>query len=271
MDYVKKGVTYDGETNSVKSCLFCNIVEKKEAADIVYEDSKFIVFKTIAPASRNHLLVSPKKHIQNFAAMSGPTDAILMRDMIDVGKQALKSDADGAKMCFHIAPWNSIDHLHLHAIGVPSSMNCKNKMKYYEGSYWCCSADSVLQSLETGIARPPPIKVRLNYTSNIEADAHTEIVDNNIDAHFDENKAIESTRLNTVTSDDDDDDDTKKQRLTSDDDDDTKKQRLTNDDDDGMNKQRLISDDDDDTMKQRRIEEHTPNNNYPPTNKRAKA
>jgi hypothetical protein len=94
-------------------------------------------------------------------------------------------------------------------LGVPSSMNCKNKMKYYEGSYWCCSAESVLQSLETGIARPPPIKVRLNYTSNIEADAHTEIVDNNIDAHFDE-KPSDPTSPNTVTS--DDDDDVKKQR-----------------------------------------------------------
>lgn len=84
MDYVKKGVTYDGETNAVKSCLFCNIVEKKEPATIVYEDSKFIVFKTIAPASKNHLLISPKKHIQNFAALSGPADALLLKDMIDV-------------------------------------------------------------------------------------------------------------------------------------------------------------------------------------------
>lgn len=84
MDIVKKGVTYDGETGTIKSCLFCNIVEKKEAANIVYEDSRFIIFNTIAPASKNHLLISPKKHIQNFAALSGPADALLLRDMMDV-------------------------------------------------------------------------------------------------------------------------------------------------------------------------------------------
>lgn len=84
MDITKKGVTYDGETGAIKSCLFCSIVEKKEPATIVYEDSRFIIFKTIAPASTNHLLISPKKHIQNFAALSGPTDALLLRDMMEV-------------------------------------------------------------------------------------------------------------------------------------------------------------------------------------------
>lgn len=42
--------------------------------------------------------------------------------VIKVGKKALKDDGEGAKMCFHIAPWNSIDHLHLHAIGRSKSV-----------------------------------------------------------------------------------------------------------------------------------------------------
>lgn len=91
-------------------------------------------------------------------------------------------------------------------LGNPSSMNCKNKMKYYEGSYWCCSAESVCHSLETGVERPPPIKVRLNYTSNLEADVHTEIVDNNIDAVFDADTTDSSSPFSST-----DDDDVKKQ------------------------------------------------------------
>ena len=44
-------------------CLFCNIVEKKIPADVVYEDEHVIAFKDLRPVAPAHALVIPKKHI----------------------------------------------------------------------------------------------------------------------------------------------------------------------------------------------------------------
>ena len=124
MDIIKKGVAYDSVNGAVKSCIFCEIAKKKEPATVVYEDSGFVVFKTIAPATKNHLLVIPREHIQNVGSLSGPVDAALVRDMIRIGKIALGDDAVGAHYSFHVPPYNSIDHLHLHAIGTTYNLTC---------------------------------------------------------------------------------------------------------------------------------------------------
>ena len=117
MDIIKKGVIYDATSGAVKSCLFCKIATREEPGTIIFEDSKFVVFKTINPASNKHLLVTPKKHIQNLEALKGPADAALVREMIKVGVAALGDQAEGAHYSFHVPPFNSIDHLHMHAIG----------------------------------------------------------------------------------------------------------------------------------------------------------
>lgn len=148
MDLVKKGVTYDAVTGAVKSCLFCKIAQREEPATIVYEDTHFVVFNTIAPATNKHLLITPKKHIQNLSSLSGKTGGNLVRDMIIVGRIALGEDAEGAHYSFHVPPWNSIDHLHLHAIGSPATMTVFNKIKYQEGSYWCANADIIAKDLD---------------------------------------------------------------------------------------------------------------------------
>jgi diadenosine tetraphosphate (Ap4A) HIT family hydrolase len=152
----EKGVTYDGR-GRVSSCIFCRIIEKKEPASIVYEDSMFVVFKTIAPASNRHLLVCPREHIQNALSLSGPSGASLVRALVETGRVALgDDDARDAQFSFHIPPWNSIDHLHLHAIAQPGTKNWLGMLKYYEGSYWCKSAESLIWELENTMDRPSP-------------------------------------------------------------------------------------------------------------------
>ena len=101
----RKAVTYDSNGNPI-SCLFCRIHHREEPGNIVYEDCDFVVFKTISPASPLHLLVTPREHISNAAALSGPKDAELVERMVEIGRICVgDAFAKSTNFCFHIPPW----------------------------------------------------------------------------------------------------------------------------------------------------------------------
>ena len=117
-----KGVVYDAN-GRVKRCLFCDIVAGKEPAAFVESNNDhFRVFKTIDPATSNHLLVVPVKHIRSIFDLEGESGIALIENMLQVGIKALGHDAVDAQFCFHVPPNTSIDHIHMHAIGNKSSM-----------------------------------------------------------------------------------------------------------------------------------------------------
>ena len=51
--------------------MFCNIVERKLPAYIVYEDDDYIAFLDSAPFNEGHTLVCPKKHGETVWDMTG--------------------------------------------------------------------------------------------------------------------------------------------------------------------------------------------------------
>ena len=67
----------------------------------------------------------------------------------DYALSSLGFTPDKLKLCFHIPPWNSIDHLHLHLICEPETLSTFGKMKYLENSMYCKSADEILNNLKT--------------------------------------------------------------------------------------------------------------------------
>jgi len=143
----KKGVTYLATTGEVVDCLFCRIMKRQEPGSIVYENDSFVVFKTIKPASHLHLLVCPREHIKNVFSLSGRDGADLVRKLVEIGKIALGEYANDSQFSFHIPPLNSIDHLHLHAIASPKTMTFLNSRKYHQNTFFCQSADSVIERL----------------------------------------------------------------------------------------------------------------------------
>lgn len=154
----KKGVTYNAKTGEVLDCLFCRIIRREEAGTIVYEDEDCVAFKTIAPATHTHYLVTPKAHIQNIASLFSEVekgersveDAIaVLERLTEVGRKALGDELSAeAKYSFHIPPLNSIDHLHLHAIASPRSMSWITRMKYpLMDTFYCRNVQSLIADL----------------------------------------------------------------------------------------------------------------------------
>lgn len=143
----KKGVTYLTSTGEVIDCLFCRINDKREPGTIVYEDESFVVFKTIKPATHLHLLVTPRQHIKNVHSLNGMDGVNLVKKLVEIGKIALGEFEKDCQFSFHIPPLNSIDHLHLHAIASPSTMSFWSTQKYRQDTFFCQSAESVMQQL----------------------------------------------------------------------------------------------------------------------------
>ncbi|KAI0259091.1 HIT-like protein [Gloeopeniophorella convolvens] len=104
----------------VKDCVFCD-VSRENGFAIVYEDEEFVVFKDRRPAALHHLLVIPRRHIGSVKALS-KEDLPLVQDMERMGHARLddlKVPVDSRRLGFHIPPFNSINHLHLHVLGLP--------------------------------------------------------------------------------------------------------------------------------------------------------
>jgi histidine triad (HIT) family protein len=49
----------------MSDCIFCKIIKKEIPSQIVYENEQVIAIKDIQPAAPVHLLVIPKRHIDN--------------------------------------------------------------------------------------------------------------------------------------------------------------------------------------------------------------
>lgn len=49
----------------MNDCIFCKIINKQSAANIIFEDSETLVFTPLDQISKGHLLIIPKYHFEN--------------------------------------------------------------------------------------------------------------------------------------------------------------------------------------------------------------
>lgn len=100
-------------------CIFCKIVAGELPAQIIDEAERTISFMDIAPGTRGHALVIPRRHVRNLYEID-PEDlaavvtaaqrlAIRVRDRLG---------ADGVNLinsCGQVA-WQTVFHFHMHVI-----------------------------------------------------------------------------------------------------------------------------------------------------------
>ncbi|MFH7903020.1 MAG: histidine triad nucleotide-binding protein [Candidatus Aenigmatarchaeota archaeon] len=104
------------------NCIFCEIIERKKPAEIVYEDEKVLVFKDINPQAPIHLLIIPKKHITGIQEIKEDDIEIVGYMFFTARKIAEKLGINnyekGYRLIFNVGKdaGQSIFHLHLHLI-----------------------------------------------------------------------------------------------------------------------------------------------------------
>ena len=101
------------------SCIFCDILEGKRNAHVLYEDESHVAFLDKYPIDVGHSLVIPKEHHERITEMSAQNVGNLFSIVPKIAKAIL--DATGAD-AFSIGQNNGraakqiIPHVHIHII-----------------------------------------------------------------------------------------------------------------------------------------------------------
>ncbi|KAF8442159.1 HIT-like domain-containing protein [Boletus edulis BED1] len=106
----------------VGQCVFCQaFTSNRGAFDIVWEDADFLAFRDHQPACLHHIQLIPKFHISSVRNLTS-RDVDMIRRMESIGNDILdkyKVPQTHRKMGFHIPPFNTVQHLHLHVQALP--------------------------------------------------------------------------------------------------------------------------------------------------------
>jgi histidine triad (HIT) family protein len=102
----------------MSECLFCKIVQKEIAPDIVYEDEQVLAFRDINPQAPMHILVIPKRHI---ATLNDCNDSKLVADLLQAVVKIAKFEGVEEAGYRTVINCNKeggqeVGHLHLHIL-----------------------------------------------------------------------------------------------------------------------------------------------------------
>jgi histidine triad (HIT) family protein len=110
-------------TDGMADCLFCRIVAGEVPATVVHTGERTLAFRDINPAAPTHVLVVPRRHVENAHAL-GPEHAEDLSAMLTAAQEVADAEGIGAddrgyRLVFNVGPdaLNSVPHLHLHVIG----------------------------------------------------------------------------------------------------------------------------------------------------------
>ncbi len=105
-------------TMTEATCIFCKIVSGDISSDLIAETANLIAFKDIAPLSKVHLLVIPKRHYRDVAELSASNPAQLSELMSLAVKLAGEYTNGSFKLQFNTGAeaGQTIFHAHAHVL-----------------------------------------------------------------------------------------------------------------------------------------------------------
>ena len=106
---------------SSESCLFCRIAAGEIPADVVAGNDHAVGFRDISPVAPTHVLVIPRSHHENLAALTDAEPETLVA-MVRLARAIAEADgvaADGYRLVANTgaAAHQTVFHAHLHVLG----------------------------------------------------------------------------------------------------------------------------------------------------------
>jgi histidine triad (HIT) family protein len=105
----------------VADCLFCGIVAGEIPATLVLESDRTLAFRDINPQAPTHVLVIPKAHHPNVAALASADDGLLGEVIAtaEAVAEAESVDRTGYRVVFNTGgdAGQTVHHVHAHVLG----------------------------------------------------------------------------------------------------------------------------------------------------------
>ncbi len=104
----------------MEDCIFCKIINGEIPSEKVYEDDEVLAFKDIHPAAPIHILVIPKKHIENLLEVTDEDNYLIGKiyKTINVIAGNLGIEKDGFRVIVNCGKdaGQEVMHLHFHLL-----------------------------------------------------------------------------------------------------------------------------------------------------------
>lgn len=100
----------------MEDCIFCKIIKGEIPSEKVYEDEDILAFNDIDPAAPIHVLIIPKKHIENIMEIE-KEDNELMAKMLNAVQEVAKKlnvNETGFRLITNCGPDSGQEVMHLH-------------------------------------------------------------------------------------------------------------------------------------------------------------
>jgi histidine triad (HIT) family protein len=102
-------------------CLFCRIVAGEIPATVVHQTENTLAFRDINPKAPVHVLVIPKPHLENVAALA-EADPALTQEVLRTAAEVAKAEGladNGWRLLFNTGPHSGqeVFHVHCHVLG----------------------------------------------------------------------------------------------------------------------------------------------------------
>jgi histidine triad (HIT) family protein len=105
----------------VTDCLFCRIVAGDVPADVVYETEATLAFRDVAPKAPVHVLVIPKAHFPDVAALAGTEPGLAGEVLASAAEVARAAGlmSNGYRTIFNTGRYGGqeVFHVHAHVVG----------------------------------------------------------------------------------------------------------------------------------------------------------
>ena len=103
----------------METCIFCKIIKNEIPSSKVYENDDILAFKDINPQAPVHIIVIPKKHIENILKLN---DESLLTKIHKAIKEIVREqnlDKQGFRLVTNTGEHacQTVKHLHFHILG----------------------------------------------------------------------------------------------------------------------------------------------------------
>jgi histidine triad (HIT) family protein len=102
-------------------CLFCKIVRREIAAEILRESDRVLAFRDLQPQAPTHILLIPKEHVSSVIEITDSHAAVLV-DLMQAAAHLARTEGigdSGWRLITNVGAdaGQSIFHLHFHLLG----------------------------------------------------------------------------------------------------------------------------------------------------------